>query len=186
MSFFCLPLLHEVAALLRNSHLELSKLKTCQGTMVEASGDLLHSPCPAEWISFIHQGAHAPEVKLGGLVPPDLRFSAWISRHLRILLVLRKKKKKKKILPCAQNGFPPNFVFVLPSWKKVQVQVKVGQNICRMAVKKLTSPEWFVCSITHYKSNQGWKRFNFNNSISISISISINININISNGSNFE
>lgn len=92
MVFFCLPLLHEVAALLRNSHLELSKLKTCQGTMVEASRDLLHSPYPAEWISFIHQGAHAPKVKLGGLVLPDLRFSARISRHLGILLVLRKKK----------------------------------------------------------------------------------------------
>lgn len=104
--------------------------------MVEASGDLLHSPYPAEWISFIHQGAHAPKVKLGGLVLPDLRFSARISRHLRILLVLRKKKKKKNTPVCTEWISPKLCFRSAFLKKKVQVQVKVGKNICRMAVLK--------------------------------------------------
>lgn len=51
-------------------------------------------------------------------------------------------KKKKKMLPCAQNGFSPNFVFVLPFLKKSSGSSQSGteylQNGC---VKKSTSPE---------------------------------------------
>lgn len=95
-----LLVLVEVTALLRNNHLELSKLQTCKTRIVEASGDLLHSSYPAKWIAFIHQGAHAPKGQTGRISVS--RSSEFRDTYEFFSSNKKKKEKEKKTPVCTE------------------------------------------------------------------------------------
>lgn len=159
MSFFCLPLLHEVAALLRNSHLELSKLKTCQRHNGGSIWGPVALPVPRR-VDFVYPpGGACPEGQTGRISASRSAVQRSNFETLRNSSRLKEKKRKKKKYSRVHRMDFPQTLFSFCLFEKKRKSLGSSQSgkeyLQNGCVKKLNSPEWFVCSITHYESNRG-------------------------------